>query len=58
MYELVLQLYQESWVQGMEDPDNLARRNMTDQMLHLVCCNVKLSMAIVFLRRFIKYPLK
>ena len=36
VYELILQLYQVSWVQGMDDPDNLARKNMTDQMLHLV----------------------
>ena len=37
VYEIILQLYQETWVQGLNDPNNLARQNMTDQMLHLVC---------------------
>ena len=36
VYEIILQLYQETWVQGLNDPNNLARQNMTDQMLHLV----------------------
>ena len=36
VYEIVLQLYNEAWVNGMQDPNNLVRQNMTDQMLHLV----------------------
>lgn len=36
VYELLVQLYKAAWIQGMESEDNLARRNMTDQMLHLV----------------------
>ena len=36
VYELVVQLHKAAWIQGMEVEDNLARRNMTDQMLHLV----------------------
>ena len=36
VFEIVLQLYNEPWITGMDDPDNLNRLNMTDQMLHLV----------------------
>ena len=36
VYEVVLQLYDEAWVPGLQDPDNLVHQNMTDQMLHLV----------------------
>ena len=40
VYEIVLQLYNEAWVNGMQDPNNLVRQNMTDQMLHLVSIKV------------------
>ena len=40
VYEVVLQLYDEAWVPGLQDPDNLVHQNMTDQMLHLVSLRI------------------
>ena len=36
VFEIVLQLYEQPWLSGMDDPDNLNRLNMTDQMIHLI----------------------